>query len=88
MMLYKDYGIELSHSAAAQASESKSITEEELLPGDLVFYNGYKGPGGIGHVAIYIGDGKIVHALNEDKGILISNMNYNTPVKYGRLLDN
>lgn len=47
--------------------------------GDLVFY----GAGGINHVALYIGDGKVVHALNSNKGIVITDYNYDTPVGVG-----
>jgi cell wall-associated NlpC family hydrolase len=49
-----------------------------MHPGDLLFYT--RG-GRIGHVAMYIGDGKIVHASNERSGIKISEWNYRVPVK-------
>lgn len=67
-------GVSLSHSSRAQAGEGRRV--ENPLPGDLIFYsNG----GRINHVAIYIGDGQIVHASTERTGIKVSNWNYRTP---------
>ena len=56
---------------------------EEMQPGDLVFYSG---SGGINHVALYIGDGKIVHASTEKTGIKTSPYDYREPVKIVSLL--
>ena len=54
-----------------------------MRPGDLIFY----GSGSrINHVAMYIGDGQIVHASNERNGILISNWTYRNPVKIVNVL--
>jgi len=49
-----------------------------MLPGDLVFYSS---GGGIDHVAIYIGNGQIIHAANSRRGIIISPWNYMSPTK-------
>ena len=49
-----------------------------MQPGDLLFYGSKSN---INHVAMYIGDGKIVHASTERTGITISNWNYRNPVK-------
>ena len=46
--------------------------------GDLIFYVG-RYPGVIGHVAIYIGNGKIIHAASESKGICVSSWKYGAP---------
>ncbi len=78
LSVYKHFGITLSHSSRAQANEGRAISGSELRPGDLVFYGG----GRINHVAIYIGNGKIVHASDENTGIIISRYNNRTPVKY------
>lgn len=48
-----------------------------LQPGDLVFY-GQKNYAG--HVAIYIGNGKIIHASTPETGIIVSNYNYRSPI--------
>ena len=79
MSVFKEFGYELPRVAAAQyeASQKKDISQMET--GDLVFY----GAGGINHVALYIGDGKVVHALNSNKGIVITDYNYDTPVGVG-----
>jgi len=54
---------------------------DDLQAGDLLFYdNG----GYVGHVAIYCGDGTVVHASNEKTGITISDANYRTPVSAKR----
>ena len=83
LSIFKKYGITLSHHAASQANEGTRITASELLPGDLVFYgNG----SGINHVAIYIGGGQVIHASSPKTGIRISNVNYRTPVRYVRVL--
>lgn len=57
--VYKHFGINLERSSKSQYSTNGvSVTKEELQPGDLVFY----GYGSVNHVAIYIGNGQIVHA--------------------------
>lgn len=78
LSVFRHFGISLSHSSRAQANEGRAISGSELRPGDLVFYGG----GTINHVAIYIGNGQIVHASNETTGIIISRYNNRTPVKY------
>lgn len=76
-------GVQLSHSSRAQSKEGKAISMDEARPGDLFFYgNGSR----INHVALYIGDGEIVHASNEINGILISDCTYRKPVKVVNVL--
>ena len=57
---YAQAGVTLPHGSNNQIKVVKPITREELLPGDLVF-SGRAGRG-IQHVALYIGDGKVIHA--------------------------
>lgn len=83
MLLYAKYGISLSHSARAQARCGSDVPISQLRPGDLVFYS--RG-GGIDHVAIYIGGGQVCHASNPTNGIIITSVNYRTPVCARRLL--
>ena len=71
-------GIQIPRSSRAQATQGIPITPDEMRPGDLLFYGG---SGGINHVAMYIGSGKIVHASTYKTGIKISNWNYRTPVQ-------
>jgi len=64
---------------------SYAASTKTMLPGDLIFY-GYGNYAS--HVAIYIGNGKIVHASNSQPypagGIKISNYNYSTPIRVVR----
>lgn len=53
---YNQVGIGMPHNAAQQYNQSMRISRDALLPGDLVFYNG------LAHVAMYIGDGYVIHA--------------------------
>lgn len=69
------YGISLPHSAAAQSKMGKGVSLAEARPGDLVFYA--KGSR-VNHVAIYIGNGQVVHASNPREGIKISAVGYRT----------
>lgn len=77
-------GIELPHSSIAQASYGKSVSYDQAQPGDLIFYGGKRY---INHVAIYIGDGQVVHASTAKTGIKISTATYRNPVKVVRLLE-
>lgn len=76
-------GVQLSRSSKSQANEGVSISAEQMQPGDLIFYGG---SGGINHVALYIGAGKIVHASTYSTGIKVSNWNYRTPTKIVNVL--
>ncbi len=82
MSVFANFGISLPHEAAAQSGYGSAVDASSLQPGDLVFYSNGSG---ISHVAIYIGNGSIVHAANESSGICYGSLNYNTPVAYRRL---
>ena len=83
MSVFANFGISLPHEAAAQSGYGTAVDASSLQPGDLVFYSNGSG---ISHVAIYIGNGSIVHAANESSGICYGSLNYNTPVAYSRLV--
>jgi hypothetical protein len=76
LSIYKKYGVSLPHHAASQAQLGTKVDISQLQPGDLVFY---AKNGSINHVAIYIGNGQVVHASNPKTGIKISSLNYRTP---------
>ena len=81
--VYLNFGIRLNRTADAQRLNGRSVSMSEIKPGDLVFY----GDGGYaGHVALYIGDGKIIHASTPATGIIISNVNYRTPMQINRVI--
>ena len=79
MSVFAQFGYSLPRTAAAQYEASNKKDISQLETGDLVFY----GAGGINHVALYIGNGKIVHASGAATGIKISDYNYETPVGIG-----
>ena len=83
LSVYANYGVSLPHSSKAQASCGTRIDLSELQPGDLVFYGGKN----IHHVAMYIGNGQVVHAQSTNTGIVVSSMNYNTPTRAVRILE-
>lgn len=67
----KKFGISLNRSSAAQyANNGYSVSSSNLQPGDLLFY-GYSGQ--VSHVAIYMGNGRIIHANDERTGICTGN---------------
>lgn len=69
MKVYEEFGVELPHSSAADRTQGYAVDGlENALPGDLICYSG--------HVALYIGDGQIVHAASEKSGIKVSNADY------------
>lgn len=84
MSVFAQFGYELPRVAAAQCAASQKKSAEDIEVGDLVFY----GDGGIDHVALYIGDGKIVHASTAATGIKVSDYNYRTPAAVGTLWNN
>lgn len=83
MSVFKEFGYELPRVAADQCSASTQKSIEDIEPADLVFY----GNGGISHVALYIGDGQIIHASTSASGIKISDYDYETPVAVGTCLE-
>ena len=83
LSIYAQYGISLPHSSKAQANYGTRISASEAKPGDLFFYGSGKS---ISHVAIYIGNGQIVHASSKKTGIKISNAFYRNPICVTRLI--
>lgn len=84
LSIYKKYGISLPHSSRAQANYGKRIKASQAKPGDLFFYSKN---GVINHVAIYIGNGQVIHASSAKTGIKISNSHYRTPTCVVSLLN-
>lgn len=83
LSIFAKYGIYLPHSSAAQANCGTRIDPSQAQPGDLFFYGSGRS---ISHVAIYIGNGQIVHASSARTGIKISNAYYRSPICVVRLL--
>lgn len=83
MSVYAHFGYGLPHSSASQSGCGRAVSLSELQPGDLVFY---RHGGSIGHVALYIGGGRVVHAQCKRTGITTSSVNYRTPACARRII--
>jgi len=70
-LIFENFGIYLPRSAYEQAYVGTHVGLNNIMPGDLVL-SGYNGS--VGHVAIYIGDNKLVHALNSSVGIVVTDL--------------
>ena len=84
MQVMKQFGVSLPHYSGAQAKMGKPVKSSEMRPGDLIFYANSGGT--VNHVAMYIGNGQIVHAASKKSGIKISTWNYRTPVAIRNVL--
>lgn len=84
---YKKYGYTLPRVSRDMAASKNllSVTPNTsyLKPGDLVFY---ASGGRVDHVAMYIGNGQVVHASDYDTGVIISRYNYRTPHSAKRVI--
>lgn len=76
--VYADYGYSLPRTSFSQRSAGKSVDYANAQPGDLICYDG--------HVGIYIGGGKIVHASTPQSGIKVSNATYRTILGVRRII--
>ena len=66
--VYAKLGIRLPHNAAAQYSYGRAVDRGHLKPGDLVFFHG------LGHVGLYIGQGRIIHAPQSGERVSIQSL--------------
>ena len=78
-LIYRKYGYSVPRSAS-EFQDLSNIDFDELQPGDVVVYK-YGG-----HVAIYIGNEKVVHAKGRDYGTVIDSMWYGSPTGYVRFI--
>jgi len=76
--VFSNFGISLPRTSASQAMVGKSVSYAEAQPGDIIYYGG--------HVAIYIGNGQIVHASTKSTGIKISNALYRSIISVRRIV--
>ena len=81
----RNFGISVPRVSREQANTGKGIKSSDMRPGDLIFYTNSKGT--VNHVAMYIGNGQIVHAASRRSGIKISTWNYRTPAKIRNVID-
>ena len=76
--VYNNFGYSLPRSSYSQSTYGREVSYSEAQPGDIIYYGG--------HVGIYIGGGKIVHASTAATGIKISNALYRSIITVRRIV--
>ncbi|MDE7270049.1 MAG: C40 family peptidase [Acetatifactor sp.] len=76
--VYSDFGYRLPRTSTEQRSAGTGVNYSDAQPGDLICYSG--------HVALYIGGGKIVHASTQKTGIKVGNAEYRTILAVRRII--
>jgi cell wall-associated NlpC family hydrolase len=76
--VFADFGIYISRTSRTQATGGRKVSLDNLQLGDLIFY---ARNGTVNHVAIYIGNGKVISASSPSTGIRITSYNYRQPYK-------
>lgn len=74
-------GYSVNRTADNQIYNGVAVSKANLQPGDLVFFTNYQTNKGIGHVGIYIGNNKFVHASTPSTGVIVSSLNDASYVK-------
>ncbi len=86
MVAWAKAGVRLPHYSVAQYEQTRHISEDELRPGDLVFWaDDASDPGTIFHVGLYIGDGQMIHAPRPGSSVRVNSIYYwEDPDFFGR----
>ena len=83
-VLRKAAGVSVSRTSSEQSTRGNTVASaDQLQPGDLLFYGSGRS---VSHVAMYIGDGKVVHASSSRTGIIISNYNYRPVIRMANVI--
>lgn len=75
LYVYKQVGYNLNRISSDQARQGVSISRENLQPGDLVFFS-FKQNNVVDHVAIYIGNGQVIHSPKPGDTVKVANINF------------
>jgi cell wall-associated NlpC family hydrolase len=78
MSVYAHFGVSLPHASSAQRYVGTAVSYSQAQPGDIICYSG--------HVALYMGGGKIIHASTERTGIIIGSATYKPILTIRRIL--
>ena len=82
--IYADFGYSISRTPSGQyASDGRSIDYSEIQPGDIICYGKSK----CTHVAMYIGDGQVIHEANSRKGVVIYEADYDNILAIKNIID-
>ena len=73
--VYAHFGKSIPRSSASQYASCTKISKSSLRAGDLVFFSNSSSGGSVGHVAIYMGNGQIIHAANSSRGVCTDSLN-------------
>lgn len=79
-------GLDLDHYSASQATEGVAVSADQMRPGDIIAYDGQPRDGKVNHIAIYVGDGKAIHARGKNEGVQITAWDYAEPLAIRNLL--
>lgn len=82
MMAWAQAGVSLPHYSVAQYDATTPISAADLRPGDLVFWGTTDDPSTIHHVALYVGDGMIIHAPRTGRSVSFESMYYWIPPNF------
>lgn len=82
--VFRDKGIKIPRTSRVQAANGKKVPLSKIQPGDLIFY---KKRGVINHVALYIGNGKVISAGSKETGIQVRDYDYRKPCKAVSYID-
>lgn len=85
--IYADFGYSISRTPSGQfTGDGRSIDYSEIQPGDIVCYSSNGGKS-CTHVALYIGNGQIVHSANSRKGVITSGVEFEPIIGFKNVID-